>query len=66
MHNLLRYHEDGEGKLGDFSHFEIDYHPEFKTTKCFHVVRKDGSKQDFSFKKIVANLTGQFVPLSKK
>ena len=56
LKELLKYHDRGEEKVGDLDHFTVDIHPEFKETRCFFIIRKDGSKEDFSAKKCIANI----------
>lgn len=53
---LLEFHEKKDQKLKDFDHFEVGAHPNFEKTRCFFVVRKDGSKEDFSVTKCILNL----------
>ena len=53
---LLSQHEKCDQKMKDFDHFEVNSHPEFDKTRCFFVVRKDGSKEDFSLTKCIMNL----------
>jgi hypothetical protein len=53
---LLEFHEKKDQKLKDFSHFEVGAHPNFEKTRCFFVVRKDGSKEDFSVTKCILKL----------
>jgi len=36
-----------------FDHFEVHPHPEFNKTRCFFVVKADGSKEDFSVSKCI-------------
>lgn len=36
------------------SHEQVDYHPVYTTSRCFFVVREDGSVEDFSYNKCVA------------
>ena len=50
---LLGFHEKTDAKLKDFEAFEVGVHPEFEKTRCFFVVRKDGSKEDFSVTKCI-------------
>ena len=50
---IISFHERSEEKLGDFSHFEVGTHPQFDKTRCFFVVRKDGTKEDFSITKCI-------------
>lgn len=53
---LLENHDKGEEKLRDFDHFEVGEHPDYSKTRCFFVVRKDGSKEDFSISKCITKL----------
>ena len=56
MREILRLHDNHEGKMKGFDHFEVGCHPEFTKTSCFFVVKKDGSKEDFSVSKCINNL----------
>jgi hypothetical protein len=53
MQELLKFHDRGEDKLKDLDHFEVAVHPEFNKTRCFFVVKKDGTKEDFSVSKCI-------------
>ncbi|KAL4507239.1 hypothetical protein ABPG72_002032 [Tetrahymena utriculariae] len=53
---LLEYHNSKEAKLKDLDHFTVDVHPEHKDTRCFFVVKSDGTKEDFSAVKCISNL----------
>lgn len=53
---LLVYHKSGETKLKELDHFTVDVHPEYKDTRCFFVVKADGTKEDFSAVKCISNL----------
>ena len=53
---LLQLHHKAEEKLRDFDAFEVGVHPQFEKTRCFFVVRKDGSKEDFSVTKCIQAL----------
>lgn len=57
MKELIKYHNKGEDKMKGFDHFEINYHPEHNDTKCFLIVRDDGSKEDFSYVKCVKKIS---------
>ncbi|KRX00676.1 hypothetical protein PPERSA_00903 [Pseudocohnilembus persalinus] len=59
LKELLNYHEKKDEKLRDFQNFTVDIHPQYKDTRCFFVVRKDGSKEDFSFTKCLVRLDQQ-------
>ena len=53
---IISFHEKADAKLANFDHFEVGTHPNFDKTRCFFVVRKDGSKEDFSITKCIAKL----------
>ncbi len=53
---LLAYHEKHEQKLKNKAHYVVDVHPEFPETRCFFVVKEDGTKEDFSFVKCINRL----------
>ena len=53
---LIDMHHKSEAKMKDFEAFEVGVHPEFEKTRCFFVVRKDGSKEDFSITKCIQAL----------
>lgn len=57
LKDLMKYHDKGEEKLKDFDHFTVDFHPKFNDTKCFFVVRTDGSKEDFSYVKCLKEIS---------
>lgn len=56
MKALLALHEKGETKLAELDHFTVDIHPEYKDTRCFFVVKADGTKEDFSAVKCINKL----------
>ena len=56
MKEILKHHHKADAKMENFAHFEVGQHPEFSKTRCFFVVRKDGSKEDFSVSKCISNL----------
>lgn len=53
LKELLAFHDKKDAKLRDFSHFACDVHPDHDKTRCFFVVRKDGTKEDFSVTKCI-------------
>lgn len=55
---LLKHHEKSEEKLKDVASFTVALHPEFKQTRCFFVVKKDGTREDFSFHKCISRMVG--------
>ena len=44
--------------MEDLDHFTVDVHPEYKDTRCFFAVKKDGKKEDFSVVKCINALDG--------
>lgn len=56
LKTLLSHHEKHDDKMKDFEHFSVDNHPDYPNTRCFFVVRKDGSKEDFSMSRCVQNM----------
>lgn len=56
---LLKHHDKAEEKLKDVKDFTVGLHPEYKQTRCFFVVKNDGSKEDFSFHKCLNRLVGE-------
>lgn len=54
--DLLKFHKNGEAKLKDMKKVIVDSHPNFKATRCFFVVRADGTKEDFSIAKCIEDL----------
>lgn len=57
LKELLRYHAKADEKVKELDHFEVNFHPEHKETKCFLVVKTDGSKEDFSYVKCVKKIS---------
>lgn len=54
--DIFKFHENYTNKSKDLDHFIVGVHPEFNKTRCFFIVRKDGSKEDFSVSKCVMRL----------
>eukprot|EP01053_Blabericola_migrator_P005020 Blabericola_migrator_1__5019@NODE_2602_length_2552_cov_213_241449_g1632_i0_p1_GENE_NODE_2602_length_2552_cov_213_241449_g1632_i0NODE_2602_length_2552_cov_213_241449_g1632_i0_p1_ORF_typecomplete_len417_score107_68La/PF05383_17/3e15La/PF05383_17/1_3e03DUF3223/PF11523_8/1_8e14RRM_3/PF08777_11/0_099DUF3287/PF11690_8/8_7e03DUF3287/PF11690_8/0_15_NODE_2602_length_2552_cov_213_241449_g1632_i011662416 len=59
---LLKYHPNGGSKLRDLSDFKVDVMAKEKgntkdITKCFWVVRSDGTAEDFSLQKCLTFLS---------
>lgn len=62
MHALL-YHPRSQEKIGvGIEEIMIGFNPEFPKSRCFVVVRKDGSIEDFSYHKCLRGLSGHFSP----
>lgn len=53
---LLNYHEKKDKKLSEIKHFTVGQHPEHPETRCFMVVKNDGTSEDFSCVKCINNL----------
>uniref|UniRef100_A0A7N0SXH3 DCL protein n=2 Tax=Kalanchoe fedtschenkoi TaxID=63787 RepID=A0A7N0SXH3_KALFE len=52
VNKLLTYHPNHKDKIGcGVDYITIDWHPEYRRSKCFFVVRRDGSGEDFSYRK---------------
>jgi hypothetical protein len=56
---LLKHHEHSEEKLKGAKDFTVALHPEFKQTRCFFIVKEDGTKEDFSFHKCLTRMIGE-------
>lgn len=54
--DLLKYHSKAADKLKDMKDIIVDDHPTYEKTRCFLVVRKDGTKEDFSIAKCIENM----------
>lgn len=59
LKELLKYHHKSEEKLKGCTGFTVDFHPDFKDTRCFFVVKEGGEKEDFSYHKCVHNLVNK-------
>jgi hypothetical protein len=57
---LLKFHDRYEEKSKDLKHFSAGQHPEYKATRCFFIVRNDGTKEDFSTTKCFENIKRKF------
>ena len=53
---LQKGHQEPEKKIGDgVKAFQVRYHPEYKS-RCFFLIRNDGSCDDFSLRKCVDHI----------
>ena len=59
LKELVKFHEKHDAKMKDFAHFEAGEHPSYEKTRCFFIVREDGTKEDFSISKCIYNLEKQ-------
>jgi len=53
MIDLLKFHHNSAEKIKDLKEIIVDNHPSFANTRCFIIVKNDGSKVDFSVAKCV-------------
>eukprot|EP00262_Sarcandra_glabra_P009152 TRINITY_DN23185_c0_g1_i1.p1 TRINITY_DN23185_c0_g1~~TRINITY_DN23185_c0_g1_i1.p1 ORF type:complete len:228 (+),score=38.00 TRINITY_DN23185_c0_g1_i1:166-849(+) len=64
LERLLPYHPQFEKKIGCGVHFiTIGYHPDFESSRCMFIVRKDGELVDFSYWKCIKGLIRKKYPL---
>nr|AJA90769.1 DNA-directed RNA polymerase V largest subunit [Ephedra trifurca] len=57
VEKVLNYHPDKDAKIGSgIDYIKIDIHSDYETTKCLHVVSKDGAVSDFSYFKCMKNM----------
>ena len=56
---VLSYHDDKE-RLKDLKNIMIDIHPKYQTSRCFFIVKEDGSEHDISYHKCLSNLYKDF------
>lgn len=59
MNEIIKFHARSGDKLKDFASFQVGPHPEYNKTRCFFVVKTDGTKEDFSVSKCIMNLEAQ-------
>lgn len=52
---ILSFHETKD-KLKELNSIIIDLHPEYKNSRCFFIVKEDGSKHDISFHKCLSQV----------
>ncbi|KAH9301252.1 hypothetical protein KI387_012835, partial [Taxus chinensis] len=67
LEKVFIHHPDAEAKMGcgvDF--IMVDNHTEFSLTRCFYIVRKDGTRTDFSYFKCLKRLVEKKFPDSAK
>lgn len=56
IEDVFKFHENYKNKSKDLDHFIVGVHPDYVKTRCFFLVRKDGSKDDFSVSKCINRL----------
>ncbi|XP_011074428.1 protein DCL, chloroplastic isoform X1 [Sesamum indicum] len=64
LERLLPYHPESEKKIGcGVDYITIGYHPNFESSRCLFIVRKDGELVDFSYWKCIKGLIRKNYPL---
>ncbi|KAL6954951.1 hypothetical protein U1Q18_005640 [Sarracenia purpurea var. burkii] len=64
LERLLPYHPECEKKIGcGVDYITIGYHPDFESSRCLFIVRKDGELVDFSYWKCIKGLVRKNYPL---
>ncbi|XXG70843.1 hypothetical protein AAC387_Pa07g0234 [Persea americana] len=64
IERLLPYHPEFEKKIGcGIDYITIGYHPDFESSRCLFIVRKDGETVDFSYWKCIKGLIRKKYPL---
>mmetsp|Transcript_28741 Transcript_28741/g.28422 ORF Transcript_28741/g.28422 Transcript_28741/m.28422 type:complete len:147 (-) Transcript_28741:8-448(-) len=53
---LLKLHPEFESKSVGLKTFSVDKHPSHPESKCFFIIREDGSQEDFSVTKCLEQL----------
>jgi len=56
LKDLVSKHKNGEAKLKDLSYFTTGKPPDHNTSRCFVIMKIDGSQDDFSVHKCIDNL----------
>ncbi|CAL1396060.1 unnamed protein product [Linum trigynum] len=61
---LLPYHPECEKKIGcGIDYITVGYHPDFTSSRCLFIIRKDGQSVDFSYWKCIKGLIRKNYPL---
>ena len=47
---MLSYHSNAKDKLNNLDYFTVSDHPEYKSTRCFFIVNKDGTRTVLYYK----------------
>lgn len=64
LERLLPYHPEFKKKIGcGIDYITIGYHPDFESSRCLFIVRKDGELVDFSYWKCIKGLIRKNYPL---
>jgi len=57
LKDLLGKHKNKEAKLKDLSYFTTGQPKDFNQSRCFFIVRSDGTQEDFSVHKCIEAIT---------
>ncbi|XP_047328366.1 protein DCL, chloroplastic-like [Impatiens glandulifera] len=64
LEKLLPYHPECEKKIGcGVDYITVGYHPNFESSRCLFIARKDGEIVDFSYWKCMKGLIRKKYPL---
>ncbi|XP_076922459.1 protein DCL, chloroplastic-like [Bidens hawaiensis] len=64
LERLLPHHPESEKKIGcGIKYITVGYHPDFESSRCLFIVRKDGELVDFSYWKCIKGLIRKNYPL---
>jgi len=55
--DILKHHPNFEEKARNLKNFTAGRHPSHKDSRCFFIVREDGTKEDFSVTKCLSQLS---------
>jgi len=61
LKEVLKFHSHGEEKLKNVKGFTVDFHPTYKQTRCFFIVKEDDTREDFSLHKCLNVLKEQLI-----
>ncbi|KAL9691859.1 hypothetical protein QQ045_012286 [Rhodiola kirilowii] len=63
LERLLPYHPEYEKKIGcGIDYLTVNYHPDFESSRCLFIVRKNGEVVDFSYWKCIKGLIKKNYP----
>ncbi|KAJ8771754.1 hypothetical protein K2173_026931 [Erythroxylum novogranatense] len=61
---LLPYHPEYDKKIGcGIDYITVDHHPDFESSRCLFIVRRDGEMVDFSYWKCIKGMIRKNYPL---
>ncbi|XP_071703261.1 protein DCL homolog, chloroplastic-like [Rutidosis leptorrhynchoides] len=64
LQRLLAYHPESEKKIGcGIDYIMVGHHPDFESSRCLFIVRKNGEMVDFSYWKCIKGLIRKKYPL---